>query len=48
MNKKPYLILQKSAVVETLDFENFLDGGSMYLTKGEAKHGGAEFCQTGC
>ena len=42
------MILQKSTttIFEMADFGNFLDGGSILL-KGEAKHGGAEFCQTG-
>ena len=42
------MILHKSTftIFEIPDLENFLDGGSILL-KGEAKHGGAEFCQTG-
>ena len=48
VKQKPYMILQKSTSTnfEMADFGNFLDGGSILL-KGEAKHGGAEFCQTG-
>ena len=40
-------MLQESTVFEMAVFGNFLDGGSIGLFFGEAKHGGAEFCQTG-
>ena len=41
------MILQKSTIFDMAALGNFLDGGSIGLFFGEAKHGGAEFCQTG-
>ena len=41
------MILQKSTIFEMAASGNFLDGGSINFSLGEAKHGGAEFCQTG-
>ena len=37
----------ESTIFEMAASGNFLDGGSIWLFFGEAKHGGTEFCQTG-